>query len=329
MTATSTVAKSSKKPEAPVVDDREVRVRPVERGRQVEDRDRHRRVEEEGGELSLHAGFHGRPQSPEHEEQPEHQAHGQQQLPEATQIEVLAALVAEPEPEAAELVVDPRHFPEEAAEDHHGQGAQEDKHAGPLALGLSPPHQRGKEEAAGHPGRGDPEDGQLQMPGARQIVGQVPGQVEAVEAAGLHPVMGQHAAQGRLPQEEQGDHCKVQGQGLLAGREGPLLEGAREAGCFPFAPGPAQVVELPKDEEDQTQAAQQRHQTEATPEEGRAGGRVAHQGLIGPVVGVGITSARPQGHGRPGGPGEVGVQRLELLVVLNEAGWKARGSLGP
>ena len=311
-------------PEPPVVDDGEVGVGSVEQRRHVEEGDGHGGVEEERGQLALLRPLHGRTQGPEHEEEPEDQARRQQQLPEAAQVEVLAALVAEPEPEAAQQVVDACPFSEEAAEDHEGQGPQEHQHPEPLALGFRTAHQGRQEEPPGHPGGGDPEDGQLQVPGARQVVGQDGGQIEAIEGARFHTVVGQRAAQGRLDQEEDGDHGEVEAERLLARREHPFLEAARR-GLFPArSAAPAQVVELPEDEEDQSQTAQQGHQAEGAPEVGGSGGAVAHQGLEGPVVRVGIVGTRTLRHGRPGGPGEVGIQALQLSLVVDVIGGQAR-----
>ncbi len=314
-------------PEAPVVDDGEVGAGPVEQRWNVEERDGDGRIEEERGQLPLASVLHGRAEGPEHEEEPEDEAHGQQQLPETAQVEVLAALVAQPEPQAAQVAVDARELPEEAAEDHDGQGAEEQEHAGLLALGLDPAHERRQEETPAHPGRGDPEDRQLEVPGPREVVRQDACEVEAVEAPGFDAVVRQGAAQGRLAQEQQRHHREEEAHGLLAGREGPGVEPP----LFRVPPArlaaPAQVVELPEDEEDEAQAAQQRDEAHGAPQVGGGRGGVAHQGLVGPAVGVGVGLPRARRHRGPGGPGEVGREVPQLTFVLDELRGQAHGGL--
>ena len=120
--------------------------------------------------------------------------HRQQHLPEAAQVQILAALVTEPEPVLTQLVVHSKPFPAQTAEHHDGQGAQQDDDAGPLALGLTTAHERGEEEATGHPGGGDPENGQLQVPGADDVAGQECRKIKTVEGAGIGAVVGdQHS----------------------------------------------------------------------------------------------------------------------------------------
>ena len=62
---------------------------------------------------------------------------------------------------------------------------------------------RRQEKVASHPGSRDPENGGLQVPGARQLVGQPAGDVEPVKRSRLHPVVGKHTSQERLRQEQE------------------------------------------------------------------------------------------------------------------------------
>src|ERR1022692_1314398 len=54
---------------------------------------------------------------------------------------------------------------------------------------------RRQEKAAAHPGRRDPEDGELEVPGTCQGVGQPAGDVEPVKGSRLHSIVGEHASQ--------------------------------------------------------------------------------------------------------------------------------------
>ena len=77
----------------------------------------------------------------------------------------------------------------------------------PARLGAA--DERREEEAARHPGGGDPEDGELEVPGAQQVVGEAAREVEAVEGARLDAVVGEGAAGEGLEQEQQRDDGEV------------------------------------------------------------------------------------------------------------------------
>src|SRR5262249_46828773 len=140
----------------------------------------------------------------------------QQKLPEAAQVQVLGALMAEPEPELSELVVDPEELTGEAAEDDHRQRSEKGEHSGLLSSRLAPSDQRSEEQSSRDPGRRDPEDRELEMPGPQEVVGKPGREIEAVEGSGLDPIMGERAPREGLQQEEQRDHSEVQAGGLLA-----------------------------------------------------------------------------------------------------------------
>src|SRR5579864_5162658 len=87
-------------PKSPGIDDRVVGLRAEEQRRQVKHRDRKRGDEKEVCEtapLRIEAG--GRHRAPD-ENEPEHEADDEQNLPEAADLEVFPTLVAEPEPVA-------------------------------------------------------------------------------------------------------------------------------------------------------------------------------------------------------------------------------------
>ena len=195
-------------PEAPVVDDGEVGARAVEERRQIEERDGGGGVQEERPKLGSIAAPHHRPQRPIHQHEPEGETDREQNLPEPAQVQVLRALVAEPEPGLAQRAVDAQVLPEEAAEDDDRQGRQQHDDARSLPARFCAADERRQQEPAGDPRRGDPEDRQLQVPRARQVVREHARQVDAVEPAGLDPVVREHAAEERLRQEEDRDDAR-------------------------------------------------------------------------------------------------------------------------
>jgi hypothetical protein len=138
----------------------------------------------------------------------------------------------------------------------------------PLAARLLPPHERRQEQPARHPRRRDPEDRELQVPGAEQAVGQQGCDVEAVEGPRLDAVVGERAAGQGLEQEESRDDSEELAGGALAGRQSPAAERAVvEVGRRRLAL-PAQVVELAEEEEDGADSSQERDQAQGAPEIG-------------------------------------------------------------
>jgi len=137
----------------------------------------------------------------------------------------------------------------------------------------------------------------------------------------------QGSPQGRLGKEEDSHHCEVEADNLLTRSQHPFLEAARRSLLPARCAAPTQVVELPEDEEDQAQPTQQGHQAQGAPQVGGSRGAIAHEGFEGPVIRVGIVGARALRHGRPGSPSEVGIQSLELPLVMDVAGGQARRGL--
>ncbi len=183
-------------PEAPVVDDGKVGLWAIEKGGQVKDRDGHGGVQKERGQLALFKVFECGPESPKHQKQPEDKANCQQNLPEPPEVQVLGTLVAEPEPELPQLVVDAEGFAGQAAGDYHHQRPEECVDASPLMFGFFAADPGRQEKATANPGRCNPENCELKVPGARQSVGQPTGDVESVKGSRLHPIVSEQASQG-------------------------------------------------------------------------------------------------------------------------------------
>ena len=235
--------------------------------------------------------------------------------------------MAEPEPEVAQLVVDARHFAEEAAEDHESQGREQDDDAGALPLRFRATHERREKESPCHPGSGDPENGGLEMPGAREVVGKDAGQVETVKRPRLHAVMGDDATKKRLGQEENGHHQEVETKNLLARRQFPILKVAF-MGMGLLLRTPSQKFKFSEHGENEPEAAEQHHEAHGAPEVGGGRGHISGLRIVGPVVGVGVIGAGTQRRGSPGGPGEIGVEIFQFRLVLYESLGQARGRRG-
>ena len=101
-----------------------------------------------------------------------------------------------------------------------------------LELRLLAADQRPDEQAGGQPRRGDPEDAELHVPGARDAVGQDVRDLDAVEAVALDAVVRGDDAQQDLHQDQRRDDPEVLERRALRRRGGPAAQriGVREAG---------------------------------------------------------------------------------------------------
>ena len=136
--------------------------------------------DEEPQQLALLAGvLQRRANRAHHQEEPDQQSDEQQNLPGASQIDVFVALMA-PEKRVgiAQLVHDAEPLSGHGTDDNQQQRAEQHIDAEALEFRLVPADQRADEEAGGQPRRGDPEDAQLHMPGARHAIGQPFGELE-------------------------------------------------------------------------------------------------------------------------------------------------------
>ena len=85
-------------------------------------------------------------------------------------------------------------FAEQAADRDEDDGAEQQMDGTALPGRLVAAQHAGDEQRAADIGRRDPEDGELQMPGAQQIARQERRQIDAEEVAGLGAVMRDAAA---------------------------------------------------------------------------------------------------------------------------------------
>ena len=205
-------------PETPVVDDSKVAVRAVKKCGNIEKRDRHSRVEKERCQVRGTLFLNRRAKSPEHEKDPKGQGSCKKNLPESAQIKILGTLVAQPEPQRAEFVIDAEILATQAAEHHHKKCNKEQIHTEFLSLRLMSSDPGGEEQPARNPRCGYPEYDQLKMIGPQKIIReQIEYKVEAVETRRFHSVMGQPTAGQCLQQEKEGDNKEILACPPLAG----------------------------------------------------------------------------------------------------------------
>ena len=131
-----------------------------------------------------------RPEAAQHEPEPQHEPGEQTDLPGAAEVDVLVALVPEPErqPER-QLLVDREVLARQRSRDDQQQRAEQHVDSQPLEARLAPADHGGQEQAGREERGRDPEDGRLDVPGAGQAVGQVLREREAEEGLALDRVV--------------------------------------------------------------------------------------------------------------------------------------------
>src|SRR6187549_3192690 len=89
-------------------------------------------------------------------------------------------------------------------------------------LRLSPGYHRREEYSRRQIRRRDPENRQLNMPGAHQVEWKDDGQIDAEEVREFRSIMFRGATHQRLYEKQHGHHRKETGAGALAWRQGHL-----------------------------------------------------------------------------------------------------------
>ena len=201
-------------PPAPVLHHRQVAAGAEEEAGGVHQADRRGRAREHQHQRAPGvAAPERRPEGAHHQGQPEDQPDEQADLPEAAEVDVLIALLAEPEAGVeAQALVDRQPLAGQRAGDDDQKGAEQDVDAEALEARLAATDRRRQEEPGGEEGGGDPEDRRLDVPGAGQAVGQPLGQRQAEERLALDGVVGGHRAEEDLDDEQPHDHAEVLGR---------------------------------------------------------------------------------------------------------------------
>ena len=317
-------------PEAPELVDGEVLACLGDQADGVEGRDGERRHEEQPGHVGrVLAAQPGAQDAPEHE-QPDEEPYGEQDLPDAREVEVLEALQAEPvRRRVAERAVNAQEGADQRSEDHHRERSEQ--HEGELALAarLAAGDHRREEDACGDERGGDPEDRELHVPGAHQVEREDLGQVDPEEAGQLGSVVLRGGADERLEHEESRHHEEEPRAGPLRRRERDVA-GRPEAQRGLLAPVPAEDVPASERAEEQPDATQQRDQRQHRPDDHVGGGLVVHPRLGRPVVGVAVVVARPLGGTGPRRPSEERGQGAQVVTIGDRVGPQAvlGGGLG-
>ena len=190
----------------------------VEQAGRIERTHAHDRRYENRQQVFVAAVFEGRHGATQHQEQPQQEAHSQQQLPEAAQIQVFVTLMAEPEVRAAGQFVqyDGGEVTHIRAGHHDEQGNIQQVYTQCLEFWVfAAVDDGGNEQTAGQEASGNPEQCRLQVPSTRQRVGQELRQFNAEEGLAFHSVVRHQAAQQNLHDEQDDGQSGIFPQGFL------------------------------------------------------------------------------------------------------------------
>ncbi|CUJ72886.1 Uncharacterised protein [Achromobacter aegrifaciens] len=274
-------------PPAPVLHHRQVRAFAVEEAGAVEQADGADRSGQERQQVLVPARrAQRRHDAAQHQHQPEADAGELADLPQAAQVHVFIALVAQPEVQVRRHDLRDREVvPGERSDHHQHQRPEQDVDAKLLELGIAPAvDQRRQKQAGGQEARGDPEQRALDMPGAHQRIREPLRQVDAIELLPFDGVVRGEGAQQHLEAEQRHHQEQVLAQGALRRRQGEsgkrVLGGRQRLVVFLAAqerPGPDQEAD----------AGQQHHHAEDGPHDVLGAGHVIDQRFMRPVVGVG------------------------------------------
>ena len=252
-----------------------------------------------------------------HEAEPDQQAGKDHDLPGTAHVQEFIALVAQPvdQRRIGHAPRDREPLTHERADHSHQQCCPEHVDPPGLPARLKSRDHRRQIKSCSQPGRRDPENGQLHMPGTRERIRRDLGQREPVQVMAFHGIVGRNGPQRDLKADKQRDHPDVldhgaHGGGRLNGCDGVLL--GIPVGRFEVA---LPLVPLAQEEPAQRAGArdQQDNRYERPHERGLAG-PVVHQRFVRPVVGVGHRVVRAQCGSRPGGPPPPRHERADVVV---------------
>ena len=213
------------------------------------------------------------------------------------------------------------HFAQHAAGNQNDKRPEQHMNADRLAGRFFLAQRRGQQQPTGDIGRGDPEEGQLEMPGTQNIARQVLRQIDTVKITGFRAVVCQRAADHDLGKKQQRNNKTILNERFLAvGDSSRQHVGMKDPG-IPF---PAKVVESAECKQHQRQPGQQHDDAQSAPEKGIGCKIVADHRVIGEVVGIRIGFIRAFGNTGPGSPGKKGRQLTNLFWVVDVFVWKTR-----
>ena len=284
----------------------------AERG-EVKSRDRSRGEEEHREQRALLvATAQRRHHGARDEDEPEHEAGREADLPEATEIDVLVPAVTEPEPCLAEVPLHAEPFARKRAHRDEDERAEQDVHAEPLEARLvtdGGPDVEPRREPRGR----DPEDADLEVPGSGDRVRKVFRERDAVEGGALHAVVRDDHAHHDLHEEERRGQPEELHDGALRWRGARREEriGRRRARHRLVVLAPPDGVPC----RHRSDTAEEHQDAHAAPDDRGPRGVIADERLVRPVVRVRNGLVRPVRHRRPCAPEEERGDRPSLRGI--------------
>ena len=246
---------------------------------------------------------------------PQEQSDQQVDLPEPAKVDIFIALMTEPEigRQIVEETVDCRPLPGKRADHDDQQADEQEIDPEPLKFGIAADKHWRDIESGGEPSGGNPQDRQLRVPSARNRIGQIFGERQAIEPLSLNRVMSGDNAQQHLRDEQGADHPEVFGR--CAHRRGDdrpaQYIGSRHALFGQYVAAP-EVKLLGIIGDQSACCCQQQNDRGQTPQQRACCRDIADQRFVRPIAGIGYGVAGAVGCRAPGRP-EIECRNLPRL----------------
>src|SRR5437867_4047308 len=133
---------------------------------------------------------------------PKEKSDDQENLPEASQVEILKALISKPLPSCLNPTSNSRVFAQHAAKNNHCERYKQSICQPILSPGLAANDHWSQENPSGQEGRRDPENRQLKMPGARHVEGQHSAEIDTKKTREVGTIMLRGPAEQSLQQKK-------------------------------------------------------------------------------------------------------------------------------
>jgi hypothetical protein len=161
-------------------------------------------------------------------------------------------------------LLDTHAFAQQTPENNDNEGAEQQSDCFDLASWLSLAESRCQEQSARYVGSGDPENGQLQVPGAGNLTWQDLRKVDPVKTSRIGSVVRDGSPDQYLTQKEQSHKYKVFEGCPLRFRGRPRNELGVNVSCPAL---PSEEIKSAKDKQRQGESSEQRNQTERAPKD--------------------------------------------------------------
>ncbi len=158
------------------------------------------------------------------------------------------------------------------------------------------------------------------MPGAEDVAGKIPGEVQPVKGSRIGPVMRRRTPDEDLGEKEEDRHGEEFHGRPLAARRPSRQELRMDVLSRSLPP---EKIELAENKQDGRGSGKEHHEAEGAPEIGAGCRPIAHCRIVGKIGCIGVIFPRAVGCRRPGRPGKEGGQLPDLFRLVDKSPQKS------